>query len=68
MCRGGLGDEVERALSAVGITQDRVERWLGSACGCDERKARLNQLGNWAARVVSGKLSKAVEYLNHIMD
>lgn len=68
MCRGELGDEIERALTTVGITQDRVERWLGMSCGCEQRKARLNQLGNWAARIVSGKLHKAVEYLNHIIN
>lgn len=48
----GLGDVVERALSSVGITKDRVEAWLGRPCGCAERQERLNALGYWAKRVV----------------
>jgi hypothetical protein len=52
--RGGassieLGDAVEKALSFVGITPDRVHKWLGHSCsGCAERKEKLNQLSRWA--------------------
>ncbi len=43
-----LGDAVESALSAVGVTKERVEKWLGGPCGCEERKAMLNRLWTWA--------------------
>lgn len=40
----GLGDSVERVLTSVGITKERVEAVLGKGCGCDQRKAFLNKL------------------------
>lgn len=43
----GLGDKVESALTSVGVTKDRVEKWLGRPCNCTERKRKLNNLGNW---------------------
>lgn len=42
-----LGDLVEGALSSVGITKERVAEWLG-ACGCVERRDKLNDLSDWA--------------------
>jgi len=63
-----LGDLIEKALSLTGITPDRVEEWLGRPCNCRERKEKLNQLGLWAARVVAGRLGKAREYLERILD
>jgi len=64
----GLGDKVEAALKLVGITEERVSRWLGKLCNCPERREKLNQLGNWAARVVRGKLGKAKEFLEYLTD
>jgi hypothetical protein len=64
----GLGDKIETALSLVGITSERIERYLGAPCGCQERKEKLNALGAWATRVTSGKLSKAKEYLERIIE
>ena len=64
----GLGDLVEEALGVVGITADRVSRWLNRPCGCEERKKRLNQLGSWAFRVTLGKTEKAEEYLKEIIE
>lgn len=61
-----LGDLVERALSSVGLTKDRVEAWLGRECHCRERQERLNQLGNWARRVLSGKAEGAAEHLDRL--
>ena len=40
-----LGDLVERGLSAVGITKERVERAAGRPCGCGGRQTSLNQWG-----------------------
>ena len=39
----GLGDTVEKVLEKTGIA--KVAKWLlGEDCGCDERKAKLNEL------------------------
>ena len=39
----GLGDTVEKVLEATGVA--KVAKWLlGEDCGCDERKAKLNEL------------------------
>jgi hypothetical protein len=39
----GLGDTVEKALEVTGIA--KVAKWLlGEDCGCEERKAKLNNL------------------------
>jgi len=51
-CGGGLGDLVEKALTKVGITKERVEQWVGGPCGCEERKRKLNTLTAWAKRAL----------------
>jgi len=44
--RPGLGDYVHSALSAVGITPDRVAAALGvDDCGCEGRRQTLNEWG-----------------------
>lgn len=63
----GLGDMLETALATIGIVGEDVERWIGRPCNCEERKQKLNQLGAWAKRVVSGKIEKAREYLLDIL-
>lgn len=63
-----LGDRVEQALSALGITKDRVEQWLGRPCGCARRQEKLNQLDRWARRIIGGKTEKAQEYLEGIIN
>ncbi len=55
-----LGNHVESVLSSLGVTPELVERWVGSPCGCPERKEKLNQLGQWAGRVIKGKISDPV--------
>lgn len=50
-----LGDAVEAALGKAGVTKNLVEKWLGRPCNCADRKAKLNQLSNWARRVLTGK-------------
>lgn len=64
----GLGDRIESALAAVGVTQDRVKTWLGPECGCEERKAKLNAIDAWARRVLRGRVESAVEFLNRILE
>lgn len=66
-CSGGLGDRVHTALASVGVTPERVGRWLGRECGCRERVAKLNQLGTWARRILAGKRERAREYLDAIL-
>lgn len=41
----GLGDMVASALSAVGITKERVSKAIGKPCGCAKRQEALNALG-----------------------
>ncbi len=44
----GLGDIVENALTAVGITEDRFKAWFSlQECNCSKRKAWLNNLFSW---------------------
>ena len=62
-----LGDGVSQALALVGVTEERVRRWLGGPCNCEKRKIKLNQLGSWVFRILSGKLEKASEHLETMM-
>ena len=64
----GLGDAIERALALIGVTSERIEHWLGRPCNCKERKEKLNRLGYWASRVLSGRTEHAEEYLEEISD
>lgn len=43
--RMGLGDYITTALSAIGITEERVSKAIGRPCGCSKRAEALNQLG-----------------------
>lgn len=63
-----LGDLIESALTKVGITKERVERWLGRPCNCTQRKQKLNALSVWASRVFSGRTEEAEKYLDVIME
>ena len=63
-----LGDSIVAALSVVGITSDRVEKWLGAPCNCEERKQKLNKLDLWARRVLRGKTQAAREYIEGVLD
>lgn len=62
-----LGDDVEKALTLVGITKSRVSKWLGHDCKCKERQEKLNRLGAWAARVTEGRLERAKEFLETLL-
>lgn len=53
--RRGVGDSLAARLASVGITEERVSEWLGRPCGCTERKAKLNKLGEWAK--IQGRLT-----------
>lgn len=62
-----LGDAIEKALSSVGITSERVSKWLGRPCGCKARKERLNQLSRWAKRVISGEKEPTDNQLEEVL-
>lgn len=62
-----IGDAIERALATVGITPERVETYLGRPCRCRERKRKLNEVGNWAYRILSGNTDKAKEEFDKIV-
>jgi hypothetical protein len=52
-----VGALVERGLTAIGITQERVEKWTRTAgrpggCGCAARKRWLTEAGNRAQYAV----------------
>jgi hypothetical protein len=63
-----LGDAVKEALVRVGVTEDRVSRFLGFPCGCGERAEKLNLLHSWSKRVLMGKVDRAKELLNRILE
>lgn len=66
-----LGDMVKRALSSIGITEERVTEWLGRPCGCAERREKLNELDAWARsklRNVFNSNKEAVEQLEELLD
>jgi len=47
---------VETALKSVGITEEAVKQWLPN-CGCARRRRMLNNLTDWANRLLSGRMS-----------
>lgn len=55
-----LGDKIEAALTAVGITKSRVEKWLGQPCGCEERQRKMNQLSQWVQNATKEGLRKLI--------
>lgn len=63
-----LGDTISHALAIIGITEQRVSRWIGAPCGCKERQDKLNALGYWAIRVLKGQTDNAEDYLDRIME
>jgi hypothetical protein len=42
---GLLGDVTETILTSVGLTKSRWEQIIGGPCGCGERQAWLNKVG-----------------------
>lgn len=59
----GLGDAIGEALARVGVTEDRVSKWLGKPCGCWRRKRKLNRLSKWAELQVGATVEEATEML-----
>lgn len=64
----GWGDRVHSALEAIGITEERVEDWLGRACaGCAERRRRLNRLGWWMEEIFKGRVAEAKQRFEEML-
>lgn len=62
-----VGDLVERWLTSIGITKERVERWTRTAgkpggCGCAQRQKWLNDYGVRVQR----KLRKGFESVRRV--
>lgn len=52
-----VGDLVEKALTSIGITKERAERWTRTAgkpggCGCAQRQKWLNEKGVAVQRAI----------------
>lgn len=62
----GLGDLVHVALSSVGITPERVQNWIGTPCGCEARRIKLNMLGNWAMGTIRGRVKDSKKCLENM--
>lgn len=63
-----VGTVIERALSSIGITSEKVEKFLGRPCGCKRRRDKLNQLSNWAFRVIRGSEPAPRESLDKMIE
>lgn len=63
-----LGDIIERALKSIGVTSERVEKWIGVPCNCAERREKLNRLLPWAYRVLTGRSEDAEKYLDEMIE
>lgn len=56
-----IGDLVERGLTAIGITEERVKRWTGAKdCRCQQRKSAINAYGDRVQRSIR-ETAKAVK-------
>lgn len=62
-----LGDRIEQALKTVGISQERVQRWFGGLCSCDERREKINRFHSMVNRVLDGHIERAKEYFEEIL-
>lgn len=55
-----IGSMIGAGLSAVGITDERVTRWLGKDCGCPHRRNKLNALAEHATKAISSVANRAL--------
>lgn len=61
--RVAVGDAVEKMLTSVGITKERVQEWLQTKdCGCKKRKGWLNQWGYEKQEQIERILNKAARW------
>jgi hypothetical protein len=61
--RVAVGDLVERMLTSVGISKERVQQWLRvKDCGCAKRQKWLNQWGYEQQNRIERLLNKAARW------
>lgn len=61
--RIAVGDLVEKMLTSVGITKERVQEWTRTKdCGCKARQRWLNQWGYQKQEQVERLLNKAARW------
>jgi hypothetical protein len=61
--RVAVGDLVERMLTGVGISKERVQQWLRvKDCGCAKRQRWLNQWGYRQQDRIERLLNKAARW------
>ena len=59
---------VKAALEVVGVTEERVARWLDRECGgCRRRQDKLNEIGWAAARVARGRIRGMREFFDSLL-
>jgi hypothetical protein len=61
-----IGDRIAGALALVGVTESRIERWLGG-CGCGNRRKKLNRLSDWAESVTAETAAAAKQKLQGLL-
>lgn len=49
-----LGDDAAAVLGSIGITPERVSKWMGT-CNCKDRQEKWNRLGQWLKRHTVGE-------------
>lgn len=57
-----LGDAVERMLTRLGITKERVQAWTRKPCNCPARQRWLNQWGYEKQAQLERVLRKAARW------
>jgi hypothetical protein len=63
MSRVAVGDLVERMLTGIGITKERVQAWTRvKDCGCAKRQQWLNQWGYKQQDRIERVLNKAARW------
>ena len=63
-----LGDHVKNALEKVGISEEKVTKWLGRPCGCAKRRQKLNNLHLWIRQILGNEREQGEKQLNEALD
>lgn len=58
---------MKQALHRLGITEERVEHWLGRPCGCAERAAKLDELDMWARQALRLSADRARKFAEDLL-
>lgn len=61
-----IGDHLYSFFQRIGVTEERVMKWLNSQCRCKERQQKLNDLDRLVRQSVKLTIEQAKHYL-HVM-